>query len=76
MHRHLPLPPLIDPDDRHYTTGCPLEICAKPQASTYYCTAALGKYDTNFCDFFAKTTNRKPQAVGFLCVFMRSQDGF
>jgi len=27
--------------------------------------AALEKYVTKFCDFFTKTTNRKPQAVGF-----------
>jgi len=39
-------------------------------------TMTLEKYVTKFCDFFTKTTNRKPQTVGFLYVFVRSQDGF
>jgi len=29
----------------------------------------LGKYVTNFCDFFTKTKNQKPRTVGF-CAFL------
>jgi len=56
-----------------------MEKFSQPAAGLWQHAAgelSLGKYVTKFCDFFTKTTNQKPQAVGCLCVFVRSQDGF